>query len=396
MLPLNNQQLSRHSDIIFANDASYYVELPMAGRQQETETMDLALNDCDGPRAVTMNASLGAGKTFFLNKMMARHANRVADFDERKNCKLVFATHEDPVVEPQVASSERRLHVRAAAEVLDHGFEGASGLRVLIVEELDRKASLDQLEWSVETGVAWLALGGDRLLVLSGEAVALPGCQERLSSIDVHFDVTLKSLDVALLKEALTGRICERLVKPFHPDMPDGEAWALAMSATDAVLVDEYIRWSAVPMADPPALANFREALSALRELSQAVVVQNDANIEFPRALLTHFSDRAQGSGAARGLEATILADLATRITAGQPVTAMSIAQLAALVGRDGDARFRRRAVEPLARQGLLTPLGVPYSQCGDDGHALMYVEPFMPGYSMVHHALAELVSSSC
>lgn len=391
---LNNRQLSRSAGMIFANDTAYFLELPMAGRQTESQTMRRALSESHGPRLVTMTASLGAGKTFFLNKMIARHADEAPEFDERRNCRWVFATNEVPGVDAHGAHAERRAALCEAAGLIEAGFDRALGLRVLIVEELDRKASLEQLLWSVEAAVEWLTLGGERLLVLSGEAMALPLCQERLANIEVRFDIALKALDLALLKEALTARIAHVLIKPANAGISDLEARALAESATDAVLRDEYIRWAAVPAADPPKLPNFREAMGALGELSQIVVVEDDSLIDFPRRLLAHFASSAVGSGMAGRLEAAVLMDVAARIATSGTITAMSIEDLAGLLDSTGDEKFRRRAIEPLSRVGLLIPLGVPYSLESVSGKPLMYVEPFMPSYSMVHRALAYLVSS--
>lgn len=394
-LTLNNKTLSRASEIIFANDTSYHVELPMAGREGESQTMDEALAVCDGPRTVTMTASLGAGKTFFLNKMINAHAKRNPGFDERRNCQFVFATDDEPPVDTDAATSVRNQEVEKAVEALEHGFDGVSGLRVLIVEELDRKASLDQLLWSVDTATRWLAVGGDRLLILTGEALALHALQQRLTNIDTCFDITLKSLDLELLKEALTLRIAEKLIMPTRDKMSEDDAKSLARAATDAILLDEYVRWAAVPLADPRALANFREALGALGKLAAAVRVDNEARVEFPRQLVEHFRGQAQCAGAAGRLEAAILADLTVRIASGKAITALSTDDLAALIERESDPKFRRRAVEPLATKGLLTPLGVPYSQSDEAGRALMYADPFMPSYSLIQRALADLVSGS-
>lgn len=393
MIPvIDNRSLSRASDIIFASDAGYAVELPMVGRDDERRMMEEALSECDEPRLVTIAAPLGTGKTFLLNKTLATHERRVAHFDARRNCQWVFATNESPTVREDAISDVREAALQSAAADVEQGFADVPGLRVLVVEELDRKASLEQLLWSVEIAKRWLGHGGDRLLVLTGEALGLPAIKARLTTISARRDIILRNLDIDLLRAALSARISSHLVRWAYPDLADIQSRALADEAAEGILLDEYVRWSAVPLAEPSVIANFREALGTLKQLSSVIPCEDGHGVRFPRELLTQFRSADVCAGVAGRLEVELVTTLQGRIASGGSIRALSADQLAALVDRECDDRFRRRGIEPLAIRGLVTSLGVPYSQVDEAGRPWSFVEPFMPSYGLVHRALAGLI----
>jgi hypothetical protein len=196
-----------------------------------------------------------------------------------------------------------------------------------------------------------------------------------------------------LLKSAVGGRIRERVVKTEYKDLDEGVSQALADDATEAIFADQYIAWSAVPQADPAQLANFREALGILGELAEGVSVEDDTAVSFPRRLLSNFDAPGQASGVAARLESALLEDLVSKLASGSPATAMTVADLAALVDREPDDAFRRRAITPLANLLTIVPLGVPYTETSERDGPIRYVGPFLPSYPLVHRALARLVS---
>jgi hypothetical protein len=80
-------------------------------------------------------------------------------------------------------------------------------------------------------------------------------------------------------------------------------------------------------------------------------------------------------------------------IVRSSPVRAFSISELADLGEVPPDESFRSRVVRPLARQGILTPVGVPFDE-QENGRLVELAEPFLPSYKLIHRALAELVGA--
>src|SRR4051812_11382521 len=92
---VNNEELSHRLQIVFANSDAYHVELPMVGREAQTAELQRLLTT-SGPRQASMQAPLGAGKTFFLNTVLGQHMrNSNGAFDELRNRQTIFATAED-------------------------------------------------------------------------------------------------------------------------------------------------------------------------------------------------------------------------------------------------------------------------------------------------------------
>jgi hypothetical protein len=412
MTIVNNSMLARQGEVVFSNSSAYHVELPMAGRRAETEILTAALS-AEGPRLVTMRAPLGAGKTFFLNAIIGQFSREQAKagvaFDERRNIKHVFATSTKPLQLPDDPDDpghpvydDAGEHVDAAAPDLEdraQGFEDQfdgldDGLRLLIVEELDRKATLGQILWTVAGALRWLARGGDRLLVLTGDGVIdHPRVQGLVADVEQHSHIELAPLDQNLLLEALQARILDKVVTPADTEVPEDERAAAARAAAQQVIASEYVRWAAIPEAERNALATFREALGALRRVC-SVAGATTEGVEFPPELVgTLRPDDVAPRGDAGTLAQALTDDVKRRIAASEPLQPLTVLELADLIGAEPSPRFRRRAVDALVRIGLLTPLGIPFSESDERG-PMPFAEPFVASYAVVHRALVELVDS--
>ncbi len=395
---VDNNAVSLAAAIVFANSASYHVELPMAGREKESATLRGALEH-DGPRLVTMTAPLGAGKTFFLDTVLRRfERDGETDFDEKRSRRLVLATGVEPPSEDPAALAEMEGiaerwpgEIDALVEEWDRDLIGEP--KVLIVEEIDRKAYLGQIRWTVEAASRWLSRGGNRLLILTGDKALLhPVLQPTIEEIEPRFDIALEPLDLELLREALQLRIRDKVIEPTAPELAGEEAERLAAEAAEAAVADAYVRWSALPDTRPNVLANFREALGALRQISELVPTDNREKVEFVRSPLVYLGSQAEGVGLAGGLEDALMRKLTESIAADAAIEPLSTGELAELAGRPVDDRLLRRGIYPLSRQGVLTPLGIPFAESNQAGEPVAYTEPFVPSYKLVHRALAELV----
>lgn len=403
---VDNATLQRNRDIVFANSAAYHVELPMAGREAENELLTNALTS-GARQLISIHAPLGAGKTFFLNKVLGAHAAATAGFEELANVKYSLATTIDPGDdsdgEPDddgelldAATFREHPLVLERAAGYDQKFQGVDGLHVLIVEELDRKATLGQVVWTTASALAWLDRGDDRLLILTGDATTRNSrFSALLDTVPGRSSISLDPLEIDLLEDALTSRLLDKVVEPAAgADVPEDRRAEIAREAAQQILADELIRLCAVPLTDPSSLATFREALGALRDVCSAAPGSVGA-LTLDRSLVRSFSRGPMApTGSAADIETELLTYVRGQIEAGAPLEPLSVEDLAAMVGADAAKdTFRRRTVAAVAQLGLLVPLGVPFEERDGRGNLITHAEPFIPGYPLVHRALGEIAS---
>lgn len=392
--------LARHAQVVFANSDAYHVELPMVGREAQTEALLGALHDRDTPRQVSMHAPLGAGKTFFLNQVFGLRMRDGADgFDERRNVRTTFATahpvpefDDEPDESAEQFSADHPMVARYAA-VHTAAFADVSGVHVLVIEELDRKATLGQVLWAIGGGQEWLKEGGNRVLVLTGDlTLRHERVADLLETVDDRTHLELDLLGAPLLRDALTARILAKVVAPSDPSSPTGAELNAASTAAEEVLADEYVRWASVPAAQVE-LATFREALGSLRRMSEMAEPHTD-RVVFERPLVRSLMAGGEApNGPAARLEAALTRLVAEHITAATPLPALSVDDLAAMIDAEASPRFREYVVDLLVQLRLLMPLGVPFTEQGRWGLAAT-VEPFVPSYTLVHNGLNELLGS--
>ena len=170
--PIDNHDIAEIAEVVFANSSSYYVESPMVGREDETAVVLDALAAEGVRRTVSLSAPLGAGKTFFLNTVIGQHHRNNPEFDSRSNCRFVLATSVTPpsrgIEGPDHIGLDATPERAHAGEIndpigLEALFSDVDGRQVLVVEELDRKATLGQIRWTVAASFAWLARKPNRV-----------------------------------------------------------------------------------------------------------------------------------------------------------------------------------------------------------------------------------------
>ena len=343
-----------------------------------------------------MEAPLGAGKTFFLNTVLGQYMRQSRPvFDELRNRQIVLATAENV---PDEGGEGIPDDLEVSHEALDafvtlreNQFAGVEGLRLLLVEELDRKASLGQVLWTIASAQRWLVRGGDRVLILTGDrTLQHERVRALLSRVDKRTHLDLDPLTDDLLCHALEARILAKVVGPANPADPTREEIEAATTAASQVLEDEYVRWASVPRASAE-LATFRDALGALRRMCERTESLTN-RVSFPRGLVRALRSTGEApSGPAAQLESAITALVRDCIASATPLTPLSMADLAGMVGADAGDRFREYVIDLQVQLRLLAPLGIPFTETGRWG-AVANVGPFVPGYALVHKALNELV----
>ncbi|MEK7422683.1 MAG: hypothetical protein AAB131_02465 [Actinomycetota bacterium] len=394
MRPASNNSIADVADVVFANSSSYHVELPMVGREAETELLLDLLQRRGEPHAVGIQAPLGAGKTFFLNRVLGLHRQTHPEFDEQRDCHFLLATdlEVDDEFGADVTAESCGDPSSSAPVDLESPFVNAMGRQVLVVEELDRKATLGQIRWSLAAGVAWLGRRSDRLLIVTGDmTIGGRHVREFLQLAANRHWIALDPLDLALLKDALRSRVLEKLLAPANPTEDSALLEGAASAAADAILNDPLIRWSAVPSTSPPLLATFRDALGVLRTYAENAPSNSDA-ILFGAELVQQLSDVPAGLvGQPAELEAALVRVATEAIRSRSELPAFSVAELATLAGHELTSTYSRRVVRPLVRKALLVPLGIPYEHLNGEGEPSALAEPFMPSYRMMHRILRSL-----
>lgn len=406
MKPVDNHTIAQVAEVVFSNSSGYYVEVPMVGREEETAVL-LDILGRDTSDTVAIAAPLGAGKTFFLNTIFGLLRRRDPRFDERRNVRTVLATD----VNPAPLGTEWELDLTgngATADAalddalelpldLEPHFAGVEGRQVLVVEELDRKATLAQIRWSLASALAWQGRRPGRVVILTGDmTIGGRHVEEFLRAAFSPFRLTLPPLDLELLRSALVARIHNKLVAPSNPTASDREIAEASEVAADQILADDLIRWSVVPIADPALLATFRDSLGVLRTYAENAP-SHEGSVAFDRSLIRSlYLDPGGLAGSMDELAGALVNETRRLVVAGKPLRAYSLEELAALAGHEATSSYSRRVVRALARKGLLVPLGVPYEdEVARDQEPSAFVGPFIPSYRTLHLALAGLVAGS-
>lgn len=268
------------------------------------------------------------------------------------------------------------------------------GQQVLMIEELDRKATLGQIRWSVASGVAWLARRPDRVLILTGDmTIGGRHVGEFLQGRAEVVRLALSPLDVDLLNLALRARIHDKLLVPANPNAPRQELEETAAVAADQILSDSTIRWSVTPGSDPPLLATFRESLGVLRTYAENAP-SHVGSVLFERSLISNLYNRPSGlAGYAQELEQALVAATILSVERDEALSAYTLEELAELAAHKLNSSYRKRVVRALARKSLLIPLGIPYEEEVEPGEEpTPFVGPFLPSYRLLHVALNRLL----
>src|SRR5690242_7853410 len=126
MTHVTNRWVAKEAKILFANSPAYNVEIDMAGRQKALRQLTAIAAGATESRCARVSDLLGAGKTFFLQ-------NAVLDLQE---LGLVNETTDVAFVDYRVVLNQEKLD--------------AIDARMLIVDELDRKALAEPLRRAIK------------------------------------------------------------------------------------------------------------------------------------------------------------------------------------------------------------------------------------------------------
>ncbi len=371
---ITNKTISRHADLVFANDDQYQIDIPMAGRQDELDKLLVVMETAE-PCVVMLPAALGSGKTFFLRKAFGRLSTQTG-FPERENRHEIYGSRGRMARQPATVDN---LKARFAAAKPGHA-------RALVVEELDRKGAFADLIWSIEQALAWaittpsavLVLSGDRFLEHPAVSAMLEGAGLPVVSIE------FPPLDRGLMVEALALRFATKILEEREQKLS-----AAAERAALAVLAEPAIEGSVLPPAEPP-VANFREAFGLLKELCSHVPRAFNG-VLFDAALIKKSAREPRLLPELRAADAFIVDHVRAALQNRRAVTSLSLEDLQNAAGVDLDAdEFRRMIADPLVRAQVLVPNGVPYLD-GAEKPDWQNVAPYLPRQTTFVRAWATL-----
>jgi hypothetical protein len=334
MTRVTRELVARESEKIFANSPGFNTQVPMAGRAAPQRKLASIVSGEIPARFVRLSDLFGAGKTFFLDAAV----NRLA-------------------ADGLIAEPTEYLH----ADFRDLGDFSSiqhSRVRLLAVDELDRKAKRDVLLRTIEAAARWQGEDG-RIVILTGD-YALKN-EDLVSAIGEPETLDLEPLDRVLLIRALAFRLAKAL-RQFYPNGEDLDAEALEAAES---FFDPDLLSVLLPPTDPP-VATFREVLGILQKMSQVLPMDRRPAVMTPetfQAAAAVEGTRRRPPAQAEFLEALNVEIRSRRVT-GTPFEPMLVHEYPWLSGMsDGDAaKYEGNVIDALIRAKLLLPMGVPYA----------------------------------
>ena len=248
--------VAQGAEKIFANSPAFNAEVPMAGRAAPLRKLTRIVSGELPARVVRLSELLGAGKTFFLQDSIG-HLQQSGSLDEATD-----VVHKEFQTLGDFSSIEN------------------TSARLLILDELDRKAGRDQLLRAIEAAARWQR--DERIVVLTGD-YSLRN-QDLVSSIGTPEPLELEPLDTPLLLRAIQGRLAKAL-RQIHRD---GDFDDEAHQAAEALIEPELLT-VLIPRTDPP-IATFREVLGILQKLAGVLPI-DEAPCVFTRDTFQAFAN---------------------------------------------------------------------------------------------------------
>jgi hypothetical protein len=324
--------VAREAEKIFANSPGFNASVTMVGRQAAQRKLASIVSGELPARVIRLSDLLGAGKTFFLQSAI-NQLSMGGILDER--AEYLY---------------------RDYRELGDFSPIDDSGVRVLAVDELDRKAGKDDLLRTIEAAKKWQR--DERILILTGdytlrneELTAVVGDQEPLE---------LEPLDEVLLKKTMTAR----LEKSLRQIYPDADVEDEAADAADRLIEPEMLR-SVLPRTEP-SVATFREVLGILQSLASLLPMDDQPCVftaEMYREAASRDGNRRRPPAQTEFVE-NLYAEIRRRQRTGEVMPQMQAGEFPWLAGMGEDEvpEYERKVIDPMIRAKLLLPMGVPYA----------------------------------
>ncbi len=324
--------IARESDKLFANSPAFNAGVEMAGRETALRTMTAIVRGETPNRIARLSDLLGAGKTFFLQSGQ-QELSKKAGLDEERESALVDYRELD------------------RSGILEN-----PKLRLLMVDELDRKAGRDDILRAVDSAVAWQR--DDRVLILTGDYTLKHPDLEAVVGEPQLLD--LEPLDAVLFVRTMR----KRLGKALRQVDPRGDLEDEVNEAAER-LVDPGLLSVLLPETDPP-VATFREVLGIAQRLASMLPVSDEPCVidaDTFHALAASDAPRRRPADQVEFLE-NLGHEIRRRRAEGESWPQMELHEFPWLTDLDESQReaYEKRVIDPLIRAKLLLPMGIPYS----------------------------------
>lgn len=323
---------------IFVNDASYQAEMPMAGRKDALHILDSVIRQEIETRCVVISDHLGAGKSFLMK-------NAIRELVNKKQLE-----------------EDRDITWLCLDEITDGSKIKQARSRVLIVDDVDRKADAANVESAIRQVTDWL--DHDRVAIVIGDyTVRNLQLVAPIAGKEAITYVPLEPLERPLLEKALTDRMAHQL--GVELGRPDAAADITAEVQTQvATMFADDVLFSLLPPTDPP-VANFRDVLGIVRTMAENLPLTSDPCV-FTTNAYRKWKRRKKIEGTddvqREFVEALheMIRERARRRESWTPLRTEEWMRVANVKGDPEE--FRREALEPLALAQVLLPMGMPYS----------------------------------
>jgi hypothetical protein len=328
---ITRRLVAREAEKVFANSPGFNAAVTMVGREAPRRKLASIAAGEVPTRTVRLSDLLGAGKTFFLQSAVNQLSTGGLIDEATEYLHLDY----------------REIDTLATLE--------KSPVRMLVIDELDRKAQRDELLAAIETAKSWQR--EDRVLILTGD-YSLKN-DDLVSTVGELEPLELEPLDEVLLIRAMTAR----LAKALRQVDPHGDVEAEAHEAAEG-LFDPELLAVLLPPTDPP-VATFREVLGIMQRFANVLSMDDEPCTFTPdmyRQVTGSEGTRRRPPAQVEFLE-SLYAEIRARRAAGEPFPQMEAPDFPWVdLDEEKVEDYERTVVDALIRAKLLLPMGVPYA----------------------------------
>ena len=346
-MPLTNREIIGKADILFAHTSDFNLPGAFANRHESRKVLADRLQMRDRPSLTVVSDLLGSGKTYLVEMVIASHG--------LNDAKL------------QLCGKNKPEAMAKAAKV-----------GPVFVDEWDIKASPRNFDMAIQFLETFFRTHSHPVVLMGDYTLQSPLMEARLKGIADVSRVPMEPLSPAFFGEAMRQRIWYAFMDRYGP-----RSQADDVPNEDIGIFDARLLAALVP-AWTKTSATLREIFSTLSQIASTLKA-NDETAQIGQNEVTAWL-AAKPLGGLSDLQLALIREaistLAPAMAAGNDVVPWSQSDLRNMLGGAAatmtDTAFAAEVVEPLARNGLLSALGIPHLE--DDGAYYRWPEPFLPG----------------
>jgi hypothetical protein len=344
----------------------------MAGRKDALEGLRAIVQSKGRTRCAVISDLLGSGKSFLQQKAFGQFATEQLLNEENEIVNLIV---DDLVCGPPPDSK--------------------STARIVVVDELDRKAGYQSIGKALKAVSEWIE--GDRLVVLIGDySLEDPAHLSVFDGKGGTTTVDLEPLSESLLREAIGLRLYHWVYQSKTPEIQSNKLTLDDVSKSSKEEADEAVRimfdpdfvHALIPPTERQA-ATFRQVLRLLQSMAEYLPL--DANpcrfsIDVYRKWVGNSFLIRPGHEARDEFVRNLLEEIRARAKRSEAWKLMNTCDWPWLpsVPNEKQPEYEAEVLEPLAQANILVPMGIP----NEGGIENRLPGPYLPSVETFLYAL--------